>query len=59
MTKKRYIAVITNCRNCPNFDNEYYSYLEYCTEVNRKLTADEQDDIPADCPLTTIEGDIS
>ncbi len=45
------IVIISSCHECPRFDNSYYSYEEYCNELQRKLTGDEQDNIPCDCPL--------
>lgn len=43
---------VTNCENCPNFDNEYYSYNELCKVLNKKITSNQREKgIPDECPL--------
>lgn len=50
---------IRNCDGCPNFDNEYYSYNEECSELGRKITEYDETGfkIPDDCPLKDDEAD--
>lgn len=46
------VIVITACDQCPHFNNQYYSYREECTELQRKIEGSHMEHpIPADCPL--------
>lgn len=52
---KNKLLIITSCGQCPNFDNEYYSYRCVCTLLKRDIGFNEDKDeftIPDDCPLT-------
>lgn len=51
---KTKLAVISNCDDCPHFDNEYYDYYSYCEKLERHIPwskADATYHIPDDCPL--------
>lgn len=54
--------VISDCKDCPYFDNEYYEFLETCTKLKRTMppqvkygpdrkTWSSGRPIPDDCPL--------
>ncbi len=54
MPKK--IALIEFCDECPNFDNEYYSYESLCTKLDRTIPWPEnKTGVPDDCPLKDWE----
>ena len=48
-------AIIEHCGQCPHFDNEYYSYFEECTILDRHIKHKDKEynyyPIPEDCPL--------
>ena len=46
--------VISNCNDCPFYDNHYYTYDETCTKLNRKVDTSKEP-IPEDCPLEPTE----
>ena len=48
---------ISDCTQCPEFDNEYYTYDERCTYLDRVIPSDEAGTyiIPDDCPLDDAE----
>jgi hypothetical protein len=50
------IVIINNCDECPNFDNEYYGYEEYCTKLGRRIGhISLVHHTPDDCPLPDAE----
>ena len=49
-------VVINSCDECPYFDNEYYSFNETCTKLDRimketTISTLSYHPIPEDCPL--------
>ena len=52
--------IIDKCDDCPFFDNEYYGYDETCTKLDRVIKSNKNYtyDIPSDCPLIEVSGDI-
>ena len=51
------ILIISHCNECHHFDDEYYTYNEKCSILNRIIKADNnlQYPIPEDCPLDTYK----
>lgn len=46
------VLIIDDCDECKYFDNEYYTYLQECTILDRKIPGVEYiHAIPDDCPL--------
>jgi hypothetical protein len=54
--------IIDDCRECPHFDSEYYTYADVCTKLGVKILPEEKIEdgmrtlyytIPSNCPLTT------
>lgn len=54
------IIIINTCEDCPFFDNEYYSYNERCTQLERVIEQiNNHYCIPEDCPLETTDEKVT
>lgn len=58
------LLIIDTCADCPNFNNEYPEYHEFCSMLQRKIKLDYDPKkgsasgkylIPEDCPLPKTE----
>lgn len=52
--KKKCTVSVSTCRDCPHFDNTYYTYEHTCMMLGKVIEADKEDrqyKIPEDCPL--------
>lgn len=51
---RKCVIRVEGCQDCPHFNNEYYSYREWCRRLDRKIPGS----IPDDCPLPMFSEDF-